>query len=156
MYTEVVIGLGNPLFGDEGIGVRLVETLAGDPDLAIDMRTQFLDLGTAATRVLHAIAGKERAILLDCAFMGLEPGEIRRFTPEDVRTQKQLANFSLHEGDLLATLALAARLGECPPEVVIFGIQPASLDHSLSLSPILSAHFKEYVSLIKEEILSSR
>ena len=156
MYTEVVIGLGNPLFGDEGIGVRLVEALAADPELSVAGKTHFVDLGTAATRVLHAIAGKDKAILLDCAFMGLEPGEIRRFNPADVRTQKQIVNFSLHEGDLLATLALAARLGECPPEVVIFGIQPASIVHSLSLSPVLANRFNEYVSRIKAEILSAR
>ena len=78
--------------------------------------------------VLHRIEGRDRALFIDCAFMGQEPGSIRRFTPEEVRSTKVLAHQSLHEADLLRVIGLAEELGQCPPRVVIFGIEPEVVD----------------------------
>ena len=156
----VLIGLGNPLLRDEGIGVHLERALAashakktsGLGSFSYPQPVEFLDLGTASFRVLHAIAGKARALFIDCALMEEAPGTLRRFTLDEVRTRKSLPQLSLHEGDLLHTLDLAQKIEECPPTVVIFGIQPEDISPGEALSPALTASFAEYVRAIEEEI----
>jgi hydrogenase maturation protease len=148
--SVVVLGLGNPLMADEGIGVYLVERLAesaGDyPDV------DFLDAGTGGWAVLHHIEERRKAIFLDCAYMGQEPGSIRRFVPEEVRSVKALAHQSLHEADLLRIIDVARQLGQAPDEVVIFGIQPERVEPGLGLSPSLMSRIESYLVLILREL----
>jgi len=150
MNDVVVIGLGSPLLSDEGVGVHLIKKMPtlGPHRSGVD----FIDLGTAGARILHAVAGRRKAIFIDCALMGEKPGTIRRFTPDDVRSEKQLPRMSLHEGDLMQFIELSRRLGECPEEVVIFGIQPQDMSPGLELSPLLAARMDEYVRTIAAEL----
>ncbi|MHB1682208.1 MAG: hydrogenase maturation protease [Bacilli bacterium] len=148
----VVIGLGNPLMSDEGIGSRLITEFAGRSHHGEFAGVLFLDLGTSGAKVLHAIAQKRKAIFLDCVFMGEEPGAIRRFTPDDVHSLKLLSGFSFHEADLLAVLELSRKLGEHPREVVLFGIEPLEIVPGETLSSVLQARVKEYVVQIQAEL----
>ena len=102
--------------------------------------------------VVHAIAGRQKAILIDCACMDEPAGTIRRFTPQDVVSIKAMAHFSLHEGDLLDALKLSQVLGECPGEIVIFGIQPESMEFGDGLSPVLREQMGNYVEMISREL----
>lgn len=156
----VVIGLGNPYLSDEGIGCCLVTILTeryrqarakvkspSPPQSPVSFR----DLGTGGINVLHSIAGRKRVIFLDCAFMNFEPGTIHKFFPFEVGSNKKLTHFSLHEGDLLQTLALARKLGECPEEIIIFGIEPADLSPGNSLSTPLISKLEEYIAIIESQ-----
>jgi len=146
----VVLGLGNPLMADEGIGVCLVERLAesaGDyPDV------DFIDAGTGGLSVLYKLEGRRKAIFIDCAYMGEAPGSIRRFTPDEARSVKVLAHQSLHEADLLRIIDMARQLGQAPEEVVIFGIQPQLIEFSMGLSPALASRIPEYLAVIRQEL----
>ena len=146
-----VIGMGNPLMSDEGIGVRVVARLQETPLAAT---VDVLDMGTSGMGVLHELEGRDRAVFVDCAVMGAAPGTIRRFTPDEVVSRKVQARLSLHEGDLLSVLALARRLGTCPDEVVIFGIEPEVVDFGDQLSPELSDELDTYVATIDAEVRS--
>ncbi len=146
----VVLGLGNPLMADEGIGVHLLERLT---KLASQYPgVDFVDVGTASVSVLLQIEGRRKAVFIDCAFMGEEPGAIRRFTPEDVRSTKMLTRRSLHETDLLHILDLAKQLGQGPQEVVIFGVQPEQVRLGRDLSAALSCRIDAYLSQIVREL----
>jgi hydrogenase maturation protease len=142
----VVLGLGNVLMRDEGIGVyvvnRLKEGAAKFPNV------EFIDAGTGGMAILHLIANREKAIVVDCALMGQAPGTIRRFTPDDVKSIKQVSHFSLHDVDILKVLELSRQLDECPKEVIIFGVEPAKVEQGPTLSPELSARIDEYVRMI--------
>jgi len=135
---------------DEGVGIHVMRMLSqrasGFPDV------EFLDLGTAANRVLHAIPGRRKVVFIDCAFMGEDPGAIRRFTPDDVLTAKLGPGVSLHEGDLLKTIELSRTLGECPEKIVIFGIQPAETSYSEYVSPVLADRMEQYVKMVTREL----
>jgi len=148
--STVVLGLGNPLMGDEGIGVHLVEQLARTA--AQYPSVDFLDAGTGGLSVLHYIEGRRKAVVIDCAFMDEEPGVIRRFTPDQVRSRKVLAHQSLHEADLMQVLAVARQLGQGPEQVVLFGIQPERVELGQGLSPTLTDKIDEYISLILDEL----
>jgi hydrogenase maturation protease len=148
--STVVLGLGNPLMGDEGIGVYLVEQLARSA--AEYPSVDFLDAGTGGLSVLHYIEGRRKAVIIDCAYMDEEPGVIRRFTPDQVRSRKVLAHQSLHEADLMQILAMARQLGQAPEQVILFGIQPERVELGQELSPTLTDKVDEYVSLILNEL----
>lgn len=146
----VVLGLGNPLMADEGIGVYLIERLAqsaeGYPSV------DFIDAGTGGMSVLHLLEGRRKAIFIDCALMGEEPGEIKRFTRDEVRSRKVLAHQSLHEADLMHVIAMAEQLGQAPEEVVIFGIEPQTVELRQALSSTLLDRCDEYISLVLREL----
>jgi hydrogenase maturation protease len=146
----VVLGLGNPLMADEGIGVHLIERLT--KRAAQYPGVDFVDAGTASLSVLHLIEGRRKAIFVDCAFMDEEPGVIRRFTPGDVRSTKVLSRQSLHETDLLRILCLARQLDQVPEQVVIFGIQPERVAPGTDLSAALSTRIDAYLSQILCEL----
>jgi len=150
MKPTVIIGMGNPLMSDEGIGIhviaRLQQTILADC-------TDILDLGTSGMRALHELEGRDMVVFVDCALMGTEPGTIRRFTPEDVETMKIQPRLSLHEGDLLNTIALARRLGTAPERIVIFGIEPEAIDPGETLSPALAARLDHYVATVRDEVV---
>ena len=148
--ATVVLGLGNPLMADEGIGVHLLGRLARRADQYPEV--EFVDAGTGGMSVLHLIEGRTKAIFIDCAFMGQEPGTLRRFTPEQVRTTKVLAHQSLHEADLLRLLALAEALGQGPEDVIIFGIEPQVVEPRQGISSALLDKTEDYLAEILSEL----
>jgi len=146
----IVLGLGNPLMSDEGVGVYVVERLQKQAEKFPDV--EFIDSGTGGMNVLHLIANRKKAIIVDCALMGQSPGTIRRFTPDDVKSVKQVSHFSLHDVDILKVLELSKQLEECPPEVIIFGIEPTKVEQGDTLSPELAAQIGEYVKIISRSL----
>jgi hydrogenase maturation protease len=150
MKNIVVVGIGNILKTDEGIGVRILRELCkcDDEFPSID----FVDLGSGGMGLLHVIAHRKKAVIIDCAFMEKPAGTMGRFTPEQVTTQKLLAGLSLHESDVLGVVALSRRLGEAPEEIVIFGIEPYSIDPGEGLSTEIEKRLSAFVSQIKEEL----
>ncbi len=148
--TVIVIGLGNTLMSDEGVGVRVVQRLldfAGRFPLG-----DFVDAGTGGMSILHLIRGKDRAIFIDCARMGEEPGVIKKFTPQELKSTKVLTHQSLHEADLIKIIDMAGQLGQCPAEIIIFGIEPQVVKLGGELSKVLTDRFDEYITIICKEL----
>jgi hydrogenase maturation protease len=150
MKSTVLIGLGNLLMSDEGVGVQVVHALIESGRLPTDV--EVLDLGPGGLSVLHAMEGFARAIFVDCAFMDMPAGEWRRFLSAAARTVKVRGRQSLHEGDLMETLDLATRLNRSPEEVVIFGIQPESVEPGERLTAALQNRMEEYQTAILQEV----
>jgi hydrogenase maturation protease len=150
LKDTVVLGFGNPLMADEGIGVEVVSLLSRRADEFPSV--EFIDAGTAGFSLLHKLSGRRKAIIIDCCVMGAEPGAIRMFTPGDVKSVKQLSHFSLHEADILQVIDLACRLGECPGEILIFGIEPETIKMQKSLSPVLAERLGNYVEMVEAQL----
>ena len=158
LKPTIVVGLGNPLMADEGIGTVLVEELS---KLALagelpSENIEYLDGGGGGMYLLHSIAERQKVILLDCCLMGTEPGTIRRFTPDDVNSVKQMAHLSLHEVDILKVLELAKQIGQCPDDIVIFGVEPVKIEPQMHLNDAITAKIPDYIAAIKKEILSTK
>ncbi len=146
----IVLGLGNPLMGDEGIGIKLIEMLqsaSGDFPEA-----DFVDAGTGGMSLLHLISGRRKAVIIDCCIMGETPGTIKQFTPDQVNTVKQLTHLSLHEVDIIKVIDLARQLGECPEEIIFFGIEPETVNQQMELSDIITARLTQYIETIKAQL----
>ncbi len=106
----IVLGLGNPLMADEGVGGFIIDRLLEKKESypGID----FIDAGTGGMSILHLIAERKKAIIIDCAYMGKSPGSIVRFTTKEVSTVKKLLHYSLHEVDILKVIDLARQLNQ--------------------------------------------
>lgn len=147
-----IFGLGNPLMTDEGIGIHVLDRLGRRGDLPAGV--ELIDLGTGGMRLLHQIEGRRKLIFVDCTCMGEKAGTLRRFRPEEARSKKAGVRASVHEGDLLETLALAKELGTLPADVVILGIEPQTIAPGLELSPALATRLEEYAEQVLREARS--
>lgn len=150
----IVVGLGNPLMADEGIGTVLVDELAklAQAGKLPSENVEYYDGGCGGMYLLHTIAERKKAILIDCCLMGTEPGTIRRFTPDDVTSVKKMAHLSLHEVDILKVIELAKQIGQCPDEIVIFGIEPASITQQMHLNEAIESRVSDYIEEIRKEL----
>jgi hydrogenase maturation protease len=149
--TTIVLGIGNPLMSDEGIGVVLVNRLSVLAEKFPSV--EFADAGTGGMSLLHYFEGREKAVIIDCANMNEKPGKIKKFTPSQVKSVKQLAHLSLHEQDLLKIIEIAKQLDQCPKEIVIFGIQPKNVSFGQSLSKELEKNINNYINVICKELI---
>ena len=141
----LILGIGNILLSDEGVGVRVVEKLA-NLDLPDDV--ELLDGGTAGADLLDIIADRSKLIVVDAVDIDSDPGTVVRFTDAQPfsRPNKQM---SLHELGIIETIQMTKQLG-CPPKsVVFFGIKPADLSPGLDLS----APVADSVDVVIEQLL---
>ncbi len=150
--TTLIVGLGNPLRGDDGVGVRVAEILAGQP---LPPGVEVVDGGTGGLELVNLLEGWPRVVLVDAAHVGKAPGEFLRFTPRDVRLSGRDEPISVHEAGLEDALLLAQVLGVMPDEVIVYGVEPASLDWRPALSPALEAALPELVQAVLEEVAGS-
>ncbi len=146
----LVAGIGNPLMGDEGIGPAVVAAFAASRKPSPLVETA--DVGTGGLSLLYVLEGRQAAILVDCARMGEAPGVARTFTPEQVRSAKELPEVSLHEGDILDLVALGERLGMLPPRLVIVGVEPSWIGPGGELSPVVRSALPECAALLESEV----
>jgi hydrogenase maturation protease len=147
--TVLVLGIGNILLSDEGVGVRTVEALARlyEPDSAVEM----VDGGTCGMDLIDMIAGRDALIVVDAARLGHPPGTVSRLTEGDV-TALFRARLSPHQigfADLLAALTLTDSV---PPHIVYFVCEPEALDMGLELSPIVASAVPRLIAGITDEL----
>lgn len=143
----LVLGLGNSLLRDEGIGVRVAEEMT---DLGPDVEVR--NGATLGMGLFDLIKGYEKTIIVDAVDMGKAPGTLARFTAEKVLGLPELRSFSLHEFGLLEVLKLGQSLGEDFKNVIIIGVQPKEVQRSEFLSSEVEAAIPEIVKMIKQEV----
>jgi hydrogenase maturation protease len=149
----LVLGVGNLLMGDEGVGVHAVRALMERP---LPPHVDVVDGGTAGPELLHFVEGYDRVLIIDAVEAGEEPGAILRFTPQDVTSQAGDLAISLHQTEVLEVLALAAYLGRDLPPIVIYGVQPEAMGWSTELSPTVQKRLDALLEAVQEELLGER
>lgn len=142
-----IIGVGNRAAGDDAIGVLVIDSLR---TRTLPANTVLVEAGLAGPGLVSQMEGYARVVLVDAVDMGLPPGTIRRFSPQSVRSVKAPPKFSLHGCDLLEVINLASRLGICPKEVVVVGIQPKRV----TLGAEVSQEVQEALPKALEEALA--
>jgi hydrogenase maturation protease len=124
----LVLGVGNLLLGDEGVGVHAAHALARRDDLGPD--THVVDAGTAFLDFLPEIEKAERILIVDAMEAGGTPGSVYR-TPFDSCKHPQML-VSLHGFDLSRVLFMAGNHGN--PSVTVFGVEPGEISWGMELS----------------------
>jgi hydrogenase maturation protease len=145
----LIVGLGNPLRGDDGVGVRVVQLLAAK-ELPVGVET--VDGGTQGLELVNLMEGWQRVILVDAANLGQAQGQFMRFSLDETRLLDTHEPVSIHAAGLRDALLLAQALGVLPAEVIIYGVQPANLDWDTELSPRVEAAVPEIANRILEEL----
>jgi hydrogenase maturation protease len=134
--NTVVMGLGNLVHSDDGVGVQALQQLQRDPRLPPGVT--LLDGGTHGLALLPHISGFSRLLVLDAVDAGEPPGTVVRFEGSALNGLPGKA--SVHQlgfADMIVALKL---LGESPPELVVLGVQPLSTEWSVELTrPVAEA-----------------
>ena len=131
----LVIGLGNPLMGDDGIGLAALEALVASWDVD---GVELVDGGTWGMNLLPLIESADTVILLDAIHLGRAPGTVIELEGDAV-PRRLAAKLSPHQIDLAEVLALAALRETLPRRLVAIGIQPAEVEMRTALSPAVAA-----------------
>ncbi len=145
----LVLGVGNVLLGDEGVGVRVVEEL--DNRYQFPEEVSILDGGTAGIELLRYIEGRDLLIVIDAMRAGLSPGEVFRVEGEEV-PQRFMTRISPHQIGLSDLLA-AGILSECiPRRMVLFGVEPECLETGIRLSGPVNASLPKLIGAVLAEL----
>jgi hydrogenase maturation protease len=154
MARRAVIGIGNVLMADDGIGpvlVGLARERLGHLDDVV-----FLDEGTIGFGLIHVLKDYDEVIIIDSGDIGKAPGDFEVFSPDEVMSSKLCQGFSLHESDLLKVLEVSKLLGEMPKGLRILAIQPRETGWIEGISRELSERVDEYLGAISKELTGSR
>ncbi len=131
----VVIGVGNTILADDGVGVHAARRLQDDPRLPAGV--SILDGGTMGLELGPFVSDASRVLILDAVNTGEAPGTLTRMTGRDLLgTPRGRSVHQLGVADLIATLTLASTK---PQEIVVLGLQPANTDWGTTLSPDVEA-----------------
>ncbi|MGB9467247.1 MAG: hydrogenase maturation protease [Candidatus Acidiferrum sp.] len=131
----VVIGVGNTILSDEGVGVHAARLLQGDP--RVPAGVAILDGGTIGLELVPYASDASRVLLLDAMNSGSMPGTLARMTGRDLLGTT--AGWNAHQlgvADLVAALFLVST---GPQDIVVLGVQPANTDWGTTLSPEVEA-----------------
>ena len=147
MASILVLGVGNVLMGDDGLGVHALRRLEGRELCGADA----LELGTSLADCFSLLEGYEHIVALDAVVAGHAPGSLYWLSREDfVRVRS--ARHTLHDDDLLDALDLAALRGR-HPVLHVAGMEPESWRQwSLKLSGTVERSMPGYLRLIRASV----
>lgn len=147
----LVLGVGNILFGDEGIGVHLCNYLKVNYAFDTTHELDFIDGGTLAQSLIPLITSYDDVLILDCVSVdGAKVGEVYRFPFSKVPNIITWAG-SAHEVEMLQTLRMIEVMGDLPP-VEIIGIVPYVIGEDTSFE--LSSGVIDGAKIMEDQVLS--
>jgi hydrogenase maturation protease len=145
----VVLGIGNLIMQDEGVGVRVVEALQRDH--AMPDGVTLIDGGTSAMEMLDELSDLDHLIVVDAINAGEPPGTLLRIEGEDVPSffRTRLSPHQIGLPDVMASLEF---LGAQPKKMVILGVQPQTMELGMELTPVVAAQVPALVRQVLAEI----
>jgi hydrogenase maturation protease len=142
--NKFLVGVGNYNMFDDSIGIRIVEHISENN---LDEGFTVLDLSGNVIDVLAYFGSSaDEMLIMDTAYMGEGPGSYKFFKPEEVISQKRLANMSSHEGDVAKIISLGKQTGLPMPKITIMGIEPLDIRDDFGLSDLIQSKFDDYVN----------
>jgi hydrogenase maturation protease len=144
----VVLGVGNELMSDEGIGIHVIRELQ---KLNLPPNIEVIEGGTDGFGLLNIITDSDRLIVIDALKGGNTPGTIYQFNIEDAPSSSKLFKTSIHQIGILEVINLSGLIGKTPKTTVI-GIEPESLSMGMSLSNHVIEKIPRLIHLILAEI----
>ena len=129
VQKTLVLGIGNTLLTDEGVGIHVVNKLQQDAEDDTGQHVEYLDGGTLSFTLAEPIENCDQLIVVDASEIKDEPGSVRVFENEAMDKFITTGNKkSVHEVGLVDVMSMAMLTGNLPPRRALIGIQPDSLD----------------------------
>lgn len=144
-----IIGVGNLLMGDDGLGIVAIEELR---KLKLSPEIDLIDGGCGGLTLLQLLAECDRALLIDAADFGRISGSILRLGNDEITVmQKTSGQVSLHQTGLAEVLTLAEKLDQLP-ELILYLVQPQSLERGMGLSIPLQEAMPRLLNMVSREV----
>ena len=147
MKSTVILGIGNILLKDDGIGIHVVKKLE---DEGLPSTIEVVDGGTSTLDTLSYFLEYEKIIVIDSLKAGYEPGTIYKIKPEDIKNYKR-ENLSIHDVQILDVVKIAEMYNK-HPDVTIFGIEPKEIIFDTEMTDCMKRKVPEIINLIKREL----
>lgn len=141
----LVLGLGNELLTDDGVGVhavRLLQKKCSIPDIS------FIEVGTAILHVQHLLEKAEYVIAIDAVQAGDQPGAVCYFDIDQAQLNRPA---SLHDLGICGLLNMMPKSSR--PEVTVLGIEPQIIDYGMELSPPVQASLAGVCKIVEKMIV---
>ena len=145
----LVLGLGNTLLQDDGLGVRAVERLMAEYDLPDEV--EVLDGGVMGLDLLSRLEGVTALLIVDAVRAGLPPGTPIRLAGDAIPTALA-QKMSMHQAGLQDLLAVSAFRGTLPQRVVLHGLEPEIIGWGNELSPNIAPQIDKLVDSVVQEL----
>jgi hydrogenase maturation protease len=146
MDKILIVGIGNLLCCDEGIGVHVIQEME---KIKLPDHIELLDMGTSTMDLISYLEGVKKLIAIDAMKAGDTPGTIYKCRPEDLLPKGEEA-VSLHDIGLLETLTMAKKMG-MEIDTVIIGVEPKVLDWGMELSEEVKIKIPTIIEAVLKE-----
>lgn len=148
----LVVGFGNPLMTDDGVGPKAIELLKG---MNLPEGVELLDAGTSALDAVPYLDGKSFTIIVDAVSAGGQPASVYKLSIEDLQYKSEPI-FSLHSLKLEDAIRIWQIQLEKLPKIIIFGVEPKEVKLGLELSDEVKEVLPKLCKLIIEELNNAR
>ncbi len=142
----VIIGVGNLLMTDEGVGCQAISYLEG---LSLPANVELIDAASGGLPLMYVLENRTCAIIIDCADFGGEVGSVILIDPEKLEHEENKM-ISLHGSELLQTLRLAKTACKYPEKIYIIGVQPEKICQGMKLTDKVQDALPKIHGLINE------
>lgn len=150
----LVLGIGNLLFRDDGVGLHVVERLK---TMSLPSNVEVIEGGIAAFNIVYMIENRKKVIVIDSIKANGEPGTIYRFTGDNFAEERKNALKSPAEAEFLDYYNTTCVMGTAPEELVVIGIEPYDTGDKngklkIELSPIIQSKLPLIIEMVLNEI----
>lgn len=149
MAPILVMGLGNIILRDEGLGVRALERLV--ERYALPESVEMLDAGTLGLALLAFLDGVSDLLIIDAVRGGRESGALMRLEGDEIKHAEAL-HVTPCDVRLQELVALSGAQGSTPRRVVLWGMEPAIIEPGLELSPTCAGLIDALVDAVVQEL----
>ncbi len=149
MSKIAVVGIGNLLMQDEGVGIHIIKRLTEMKCLPEEI--DLIDAGVNSYDMLDIFSNYDILILIDAMQAGGDPGTIYRAPLEELGLQPDSNITSLHEMHFIEAVSMAKMMGY-EPEILVFGIEPGLIKLGMELTPGIQAKLPRVIELIQQDI----
>ncbi len=145
-----VLGCGNTLVGDDGVGIRAIERLR---QMELPQNVEVIDAGVGGLSILSWIEDADKVVIVDAVQTGNEPpGTVYRFTDRELPPSNMFM-LSLHDLNLVDTINVGRMVQKMPDEIVIIGVEVKRVaEFTRELTPEVEAAVPEVMELVLKEL----
>ncbi|RLG71272.1 MAG: hydrogenase maturation protease [Methanobacteriota archaeon] len=145
----VILGFGNLLMGDEGIGIHIINLLR---EKNLPNHVEIVDGGTAATKIFHFLEGVTKLVVVDAIRTGGKPGTIHRKQIKNVSTLRPSWGFSQHQLGVGEAMLMTKLEGKLPENIVLVGVEPKDVSPGTRLSREVAMAIPKVLEFVMEEV----
>ena len=149
MAATLVLGMGNPILSDDGVGLYVAERVR---ETALPDGVEVMQSEVAGLRLLELVRGHDKVVIVDALRSGREPGDVVRYEAKDFKGGHRYG--SAHSIGLGTALELGHRLGyDMPKEVVVFAIEADDIEtFGEEFCEPVTAAAERVVELVRAEV----